>query len=260
LNIKDANKGIVSIILPDELRPIAMNTNKPIDLVFNPFGIFSRMNLGQLLEALVGKSVMYCNEHIKNHPENTKQTISWLNESVLKHIDLDYYHRIKNEIIDNLDDEAFRTIFVETINKSNLFVEAPGFAEVDIKNLLKGSIDYKETVLLKKDLIKYMKQKIKIETPFPDEDIYLKNILCAPIYIQKLSKLVSKIINARDFGAIKAISRQPTKGRARGGGSRVGLIQHLAPSKSNLSRIISLIQGTLTVKTKTILSQAFRSC
>lgn len=194
-----------------------MDTNKPIDLVFNPFGIFSRMNLGQLLEALVAKSVMYCDKHIKTRPENTKEIIDWLNESVLKHINPDYYHRIKHEIINNLDNDDFRNNFIETINNSNLFVEAPGFAEVDIKNLLNGSINYKERVLLKKDLIKYMKQKIKIETPFPDEDVYLENILCAPIYIQKLSKLVSKIINARDFGSVKAISKQPTKGRARGG-------------------------------------------
>jgi DNA-directed RNA polymerase beta subunit len=33
-----ANKGIVSLILPDDLRPIALSSNKPIDLIFNPFG------------------------------------------------------------------------------------------------------------------------------------------------------------------------------------------------------------------------------
>jgi len=53
----------------------------------------------------------------------------------------------------------------------------------------------------------------------------LENIFCAPIYIQKLSKLVSKIINARDFGSVKSITRQPTKGRASGGGSRVGQME-----------------------------------
>jgi len=220
-----ANKGIVSLILPDELRPIALNSNKPIDLIFNPFGVFSRMNLGQVLEALVSKSVMYCDNHIKENPEMVKETISWLNESILKHIDEKYYTRIQNEIINNLDDDEFRNKFVENINKSNLFVEAPSFAEVDTKNLLKNSIEYKEPVLMKKELIKFIKQKLKLETPFPEQDIYLKDILCAPIYIQKLSKLVSKIINARDFGAVKSVTKQPTKGRARGGGSRVGQME-----------------------------------
>jgi len=220
-----ASKGIVSLILPDELRPIAMSSNKPIDLIFNPFSVFSRQNLGQLLEALVGKSVMYCDEHIKTNPENSKEIITWLNESVLKHIDDKYYLRVKNEIINNLDNIEFRNQFVENINQSNLFVESPSFAEVDIKTLVKNTIDYKETVLIKKETVKFMKQKLKLETPFPDEDVYLKNILCAPIYIQKLSKLVSKIINARDFGSVKSVTKQPTKGRARGGGSRVGQME-----------------------------------
>ena len=220
-----ANKGIVSLILPDDLRPIALTTNKPIDLIFNPFGVFSRQNLGQLLEAVVGKSTMYCDEHIRQNPENAKEIITWLNESILKHINPEYYIRIKNEIINNLDDVDFRNRFVEDVEDSNLFVEAPSFAEIDIKTLLKNSIEYKEPVLIKKETIKYMKQKLKLETPFPDEDIRLENILCAPIYIQKLSKLVSKIINARDFGSVKSITKQPTKGRARGGGSRVGQME-----------------------------------
>ena len=220
-----ANKGIVSLILPDDLRPIATSSNKPIDLIFNPFGVFSRQNLGQLLEAIVGKSTMYCSEHIKENSENTKQIISWLNESVIRHINPEYSLRIKNEIIDRLDDIEFRDRFVENICQTNLFVEAPSFAEVDIKILLKNSIEYKEKVLIKKETIKFIKQKLKLETNFPDEDAYLENILCAPIYIQKLSKLVSKIINARDFGSVKSITKQPTKGRARGGGSRVGQME-----------------------------------
>jgi len=220
-----ANKGVVSLILPDDLRPVAINSNKTIDLIFNPFGVFSRMNLGQLLEAIVGKSVMYCDEHIKQHPENVKETIIWLNESILKYIDQDYYKRINDEIIQNLDNEEFRNRFLNSINESNLFVEAPCFAEVDIKNLLRHAVDYKEPVLLKKSLITFMRQKLKLEPPFPDQDIYLKNILCAPIYIQKLYKLVSKTITARDFGSVKTITKQPTKGRSRGGGSKVGQME-----------------------------------
>lgn len=220
-----AAKGVVSLILPDDLRPIAIESNMPVDLIYNPFGVFSRQNYGQVLEGLVSKSVMYCNNHIINNPENTKDVISWLNENVLKFIDKDYYSRVNNEIITNLDNENFKNKFIEDIKKHSLFVEAPSFAEVDIKNLLKNSINYKETILLKKDLIKFMKQKLKVNINFPVEDTYLHNIFCAPIYIQKLSKLVSKIINARDFGSVKSITRQPTKGRASGGGSRVGQME-----------------------------------
>ncbi len=220
-----ANKGVISLILPDDLRPLGIESNKPIDLIYNPFGVYSRMNYGQVLEGLVSKSVMYCDEHIKKYPKDTKFVINWLNENVLQFIDNQYYNRIKTDIIANLDNQDFLNSFVENIQSSNLFVEVPSFAEVDIRNLLKNAVNYKETVLLKKELLKYIKQKLKVDIGFPEEDIYLENIFCAPIYIQKLSKLVSKIINARDFGSVKSITRQPTKGRASGGGSRVGQME-----------------------------------
>jgi hypothetical protein len=41
-----AGKGVCSLIIPDELRPIALNSNKPIDMLFNPFSVYSRMNIG----------------------------------------------------------------------------------------------------------------------------------------------------------------------------------------------------------------------
>jgi len=220
-----ANKGVVSLILPDDLRPIGLTSNKPVDLIFNPFGIFSRQNLGQLLEAIISKTVMYCDNYIKTNPNDVKQVITWLNDSTIQKIDSDYSQRIKTEIIDNLDDENFKRQFINNIKQSNLFIEAPSFAKIDINYLLKDLVEYKEPVLIKKDLIKYMKQKLKINTPFPNEDVQINNILCAPIYIQKLSKLVAKIINARDFGSVRSVTKQPTKGRARGGGSRVGQME-----------------------------------
>ena len=53
-------------------------------------------------------------------------------------------------------------------------------------------------------------------------DVRLKNIFCAPIYTIKLYKIASHIISARDLVATKAITRQPVKGRALGGGSKLG--------------------------------------
>jgi len=225
LSNRYANKGIISLILPDELRPYAIESDKPIDLIYNPFGIYSRMNLGQILEGIVSKSVMYCDEYIKSDSGDTKEIINWLNENVIKFINPTYSEKISNELIPKLDEKEFHDKFVKDIKTSNLFIEAPCFAEVDIKNLIHKSINYKETILIKKELIKYIKHKMKININLPEKDVYLKNIFCSSIYVQKLSKLVSKIINSRDFGKVKSITRQPTKGRASGGGSRVGQME-----------------------------------
>lgn len=49
------NKGIVSLILPDNEMPTNKTTNKPVDLVLNPASVTSRINLGQIMETVAGK-------------------------------------------------------------------------------------------------------------------------------------------------------------------------------------------------------------
>ena len=72
-----AGKGVVSLIIPDELRPIMKTTKKPIDLITNTFGVFSRMNLGQIIELTVNKNVQYCDDIIRHSPEKTVETLTW---------------------------------------------------------------------------------------------------------------------------------------------------------------------------------------
>jgi DNA-directed RNA polymerase subunit beta len=221
-----ANKGVVSLILPDELRPVAIRSQKSIDMIYNPFAVLSRMNHGQIIEGIVSKSVMFCDEYIKNNPDDAAASIDWLNETVIRYINPDYYMNVKNLLIPKLEiDQEFRNQFVNNIRKTNLYIEAPCFAEIKIKELVKRGIEYKEDILLKKELVKYMKQKLKLNVSLPEQDIIIKNIFCSPMYIQKLYKLSSKTMNARDFGAVKAITRQPVKGRAKSGGSKLGQME-----------------------------------
>ena len=49
------NKGIVSLILPDNEMPTNKTTNKPVDLVLNPASVTSQINLGQIMETVAGK-------------------------------------------------------------------------------------------------------------------------------------------------------------------------------------------------------------
>ena len=230
LNVRNryANKGVVSLILPNELRPIAMKTKKPIDIIYNPFSVFSRMNLGQLLEGIVGKTVMTYDKIIKNQnlaPSELKDILNNLNNNVLKYLNNpEYCNRIQNEIINRLDDNTFAKTFVESIRETNLFIEAPAFSEVDTRSLLKHAVHPNEDVTISENTLKYIKDKIKLDITI-NGDIHLKNIFCAPIYTIKLYKIASHVISARDFGNTRAITRQPTKGRAAGGGSKLGQME-----------------------------------
>lgn len=221
-----ANKGVASLILPDELRPIALSTQNPIDLVFNPFGVFSRMNLSQLLEGMVAKNVMACDKYIRSNPEDVVNTVGWLNDSVLKYFHDDKYYNDVKTLLQQIEyDKNVRNKFIDQVVENNLFVEAPSFSEVDTRQIFKNSIPPNEDVLIKRETLMYLREKLKVDMPFPAKDVTLKNIFCAPIYIMKLYKLVSHIISARDLGPCKYITKQPLKGRAAGGGSRVGQME-----------------------------------
>ena len=225
-----ANKGITSIILPDELRPIALSTNHPIDLIFNTFGVFSRMNLSQLLEGMVSKNVMLCDNHIRTNPENTISTLEWLNESIIKYFNGDiksnkYYYDVKQFIKELSTDKDLLNRFIKDVTDNNLFIETPAFSEVRTYEMMKHSVPVMENVAISGKLIKYLSQKIGVTPNFPIKDTVVKNIFCAPMYIQKLYKIASHIISARDLGGVKSITKQPLKGRRSGGGSRIGQME-----------------------------------
>jgi DNA-directed RNA polymerase beta subunit len=221
-----ANKGVVSEILPNDLRPIAITSQQPIDLVFNPFGVFSRMNLGQLSEGTVGKNVMYCDKYIKSNPEKTIETITWLNEKIIKHLRDEIYYNDVKKLIQNIKvNKSKLDEFTNAVRSSNLFIEAPQFAETNIHDILENGVNPNEKVLLKKETIKYFKQKLNINIPFPSEDCEMSNIFCCPLYIMKLYKLTKHICNARDFGPVRQVTKQPLKGRAKSGGSRIGQME-----------------------------------
>lgn len=218
-----ANKGVVSEILPNELRPIAIDSRQPIDLIFNPFGVFSRMNLGQLQEGTIGKNVMYCDRYIKSDPSKTVETLKWLNEKIIFHLNSPDYYQDVNRLIKQIQTDKKRLDeFIGAIQATNLFIEAPQFAETNVDEILANGVNPNEKVLLKKETIKYFKQKLNTKIPFPDEDCEIPNVFCCPLYIMKLYKLTKHICNARDFGPVRQVTKQPLKGRAKSGGSRIG--------------------------------------
>lgn len=221
-----AGKGVVSLILPDELRPVAINSNTPIDYIYNPMGVFSRMNVGQLIEGLVAKSVYYCDREIKNNPEKTVEILSWLSDNVIQNLNMPDYHEQVKLLINNLSqDNTLMESFLEDVRNSNLYIYAPAFSKLDTKKLVQQNVPSNEPVLIKKELFKYMRDKLKLEVPFSPVDVEIPNIFCVPMYISRLYKIAAKLINSRDYGPIKVITKQPSKGRSKAGGSKLGQME-----------------------------------
>lgn len=221
-----AGKGVTSLILPDELRPIAVESNMPIDCIFNSFGVFSRMNTSQVIEGVVSKEVMRSEQKILNDNDSVCNVLEGLNQKTIKHLNSESYHNHVSDLINRMrKNKKLRVQFVDSVKDHGLFIEAPAFNEINIKRIINNSENIRETVLIKKDCLQYLKDKLKVDIPFPMKDIYIKNIFCAPIYTMKLHKLAEDIVTSRDLGKCKFITKQPLKGKAVGGALRLGQME-----------------------------------
>lgn len=211
-----AGKGVIGMILPDELRPINKKTKEPIDVILGPLSIYARSNLGVVLEGLLNKTIKASEKKILQDPtsENIRNILTDLSK-VSTILNNDSY---SDEII-----ELARTIdknplslkkFVSDIKKGGLFFEVPEFCTTDIYTLqkyinTKFDVNTNDTIILKKDLFKYMKNKIDISIELPTEDIEYHNIFNAPMYILKLKQLTDGKFTVRDVGEYSFASKQP---------------------------------------------------
>lgn len=248
LSTRHASKGVVSLILPDELRPICQQSKKPVDFIYNPFGVFSRMNLSQLLEVTCAKSTEYTNELIKHDPKNICLHLHNLNESVIKFLgDTAYYHKIQMLIEMMKSNTKLQNDFLEDVWKNNLYIEVPSFAKIQLRNLLQlAHPQVNENVVISRNLIKYMKQKLNcFENLIVNNDVVLPNVFVGPIYVQKLYKIANKLIAYRDFGPLKFVTKQPVRGRAASGGSVFGQMELESVMASGCDKAV---RELLTVK------------
>lgn len=260
-----AGKGVISLILPDKLRPVTCNTNIPIDLIFNTFGVFSRMNISQIIECMISKNIKHAETQILDDPDNLVSELSKLNNNIIYNLnDPEYYNNI-NELIANLKtDESLHAEFMNQMADNNLFIEAPQFQEINIKEILKHSIPPQEDVLISKETLLYMKDSLKLDLGFTiNGDVKLKNIFCGPTYIMKLNKMVDKIINSRAIGRYKFLTNQPTLGRSNEGSQKLGGMEQEAIAANGCTKALKEL---LTVKSDYIdmkpamLTQLIETC
>ena len=225
-----AGKGVISQIIPDELRPISVNSNKPIDMVYNPFGVFSRMNYGQIIHGSISKTIDHFDEIIRNdETDDIKGLMNYLNTHIISYLDSskDYTNKVQQELIDRLDDPKIKNNFVENVKNNNLYIYGKDFGEIDV-NRLSQNLTRKPTepVRIKKETLEYMRDKLKCTFDFTiSDDMICQDIFCVPVYMTKLYKLTNKTMNARDFGPVESLTGQPTKGRAKQGGSKLGQME-----------------------------------
>ncbi|MDT8274185.1 MAG: DNA-directed RNA polymerase subunit beta, partial [Desulfomonilia bacterium] len=201
---RHGNKGVISRILPEEDMPF-FEDGQPVDIVLNPLGVPSRMNVGQILETHLGWAIRGIGEIIKKMIEQSLPDDKL--RDLLKKV---YGSRKVSEILNKASREELID-FARKIHDGGLSVSVPVFdsaTEEDIKNIMKFS-DASGTTSVKL-------YDGKSGEPFDS------SVTVGMLYMLKLHHLVDDKIHARSIGPYSLVTQQPLGGKAQFGGQRLG--------------------------------------
>ncbi|MDR0882846.1 MAG: DNA-directed RNA polymerase subunit beta [Candidatus Adiutrix sp.] len=199
---RHGNKGVVSRVLPEEDMPF-FEDGTPVDLVLNPLGVPSRMNVGQIMETHLGWASKELGKQIG-------QLVDAVNREGLRHkLKAVLGDRDFNLWCRDLDDEDLLNLAEQS--RKGLHVATPvfdGAEEREIKAILTeaGLPDIGQTVL----------RDGRTGERFENE------VTVGIMYMLKLHHLVDDKIHARSIGPYSLVTQQPLGGKAQFGGQRLG--------------------------------------
>jgi len=200
---RHGNKGVIARILPEEDMPY-LEDGTPVEIVLNPLGVPSRMNVGQILETHLGWAGHQLGQKIGELLQQNSKA-----ETLRKEIKVLFKD---TPFVDNLialDDDTLER--VADGMKEAVYFGSPvfdGAKEFEIKSLLtEGELPSSGKTYLYDGMTGE-----KFEQP----------ITVGYIYMLKLSHLVDDKIHARSIGPYSLITQQPLGGKARFGGQRFG--------------------------------------
>jgi len=200
---RHGNKGVVSMIVPVEDMPYTAD-GQPVDIVLNPLGVPSRMNVGQVLETHLGWAARGLGLKIGKMLE-AQAKVSELREF----LDKIYNHSGKKEDLDSLTDEEI----------------------IELCHNLKGGVPMATPVFdgANEDELKYMLRLADLpesgQTILYDGrtgEAFDRPVTIGYMYMLKLNHLVDDKVHARSTGPYSLVTQQPLGGKAQFGGQRFG--------------------------------------
>jgi DNA-directed RNA polymerase subunit beta len=270
---RHGNKGVISVVLPEEDMPI-LPDGTPVDIVLNPLGVPSRMNIGQVLEAHLGWAA---------------QTLGF---------------EALNPIFDGADsltieDALAKTWIAWKSGAVNFSPEEPGNARTDLDKIgewlasrgfdatemmgdgyagaarraalclwleeLGMGGDHQLRTLSDKDLEQLVRKVYKERRLYPPifgkmelrdgrtGELFDKPVTVGNVYMMKLIHLVGDKVHARSTGPYSLITQQPLGGKAQFGGQRFGEMEVWALEGHGAAHTL---QEMLTIKSDDVMGRA----
>ncbi|WP_036223555.1 DNA-directed RNA polymerase subunit beta [Maritalea myrionectae] len=202
---RHGNKGVVSRIMPIEDMP-HLADGTPVDIVLNPLGVPSRMNVGQILETHMGWACAGMGKRIGEMYDTyrraeTKDVTPLRDE--LNHVYKD------DDYVENLDDDS--VVRLADYLQNGVSISTPvfdGAKEPDIVDMLERAG------------LEGSGQSRLIDGRTGEE--FHRDVTVGYIYMLKLHHLVDDKIHARSIGPYSLVTQQPLGGKAQFGGQRFG--------------------------------------
>jgi len=204
---RHGNKGVVSKIVPVEDMPYREN-GKPVDIVLNPLGVPSRMNVGQILETHLGWACKEFGDQMKNLLNENKKKIE-KTEKISAFLKSVYGKEIFDNELDKLNKTEFKDLCENLQNGVPIATPVfDGAKEQDVTDMLKLAKlpDSGQTFLWDGRTGEKFDREVTVGT----------------IYMLKLHHLVEDKIHARSTGPYSLVTQQPLGGKAQLGGQRFG--------------------------------------
>jgi len=227
---RHGNKGVISKIVPIEDMPYMAN-GKPVDVVLNPLGVPSRMNVGQILETHLGWACAELGEKIsqmiKLYQDGDKKRN--LIKDILKKV---YGEDIYNKKIKPLKEKEFDELTKNL--SSGVPISTPVFDGASVNDVT--------------NLLKLAELPTSGQTTLWDGrtgEQFDRKVTVGIIYMLKLHHLVEDKIHARSTGPYSLVTQQPLGGKAQLGGQRFGEMEVWALEAYGASYTL---QEILTVK------------
>ncbi len=242
---RHGNKGVISRIVPIEDMPY-LPDGTPVDIVLNPLGLPSRMNVGQILEThlgwasfSIGKRLGHMLDSIQNNipiDSGKPATVSGLRKLLTR----TYGERGRSGTIGGMSDTELLEIASEL--RDGIPVATPVFDGAHERDIV---------ALLELAALSRSGQEILMDGR--TGETFSRPITVGYLYVLKLHHLVDDKIHARSVGPYSLITQQPLGGKAQFGGQRFGEMEVWALQAYGAAYTL---QEMLTVKSDDVAGRA----
>ena len=200
---RHGNKGVISMVVPEEDMPFDKN-GRPVDIVLNPLGVPSRMNIGQVLEVHLGWAARGLGDKITQMLERN-ESANKLRGFLSKIYNLDQ-DRV------NMDDFTDDEVFEMSHNlKAGVPMATPVFDGAEEKHI-KSMLELAGLPASGQAILYDGRTGKKFDRP----------VTTGYMYMLKLNHLVDDKMHARSTGPYSLVTQQPLGGKAQFGGQRFG--------------------------------------